>query len=184
MTENDRPRIPDEETATLTKVPSRATIREHPIHPQLTHFPIAFLSGALLTDLVFWWTGDPFWARMSFWLVAGGFAMGVLAAIPGTTDFLSIRAIRLHPAAWSHFLAGVTLIAMAAANLMLRWGDPVGAVLPWGLFMSAISTVNLGVAGSLGGHLVYHYLIGTGEGQVEEAAEAKRGRFRRRAAGG
>lgn len=173
MAEPERPRIPDEATAVVTRLPSRAAIREHPIHPLLVHFPISFLSAALLTDLVFWWTADPFWAQMSFWLVAGGFATGALSAVPGTTDFYSHPEIRLHPTAWSHFLAAVTLISMAATNLMLRWGDPAGAVLPWGLFMSAISALNLAIAGSLGGHLVYHYLIGTGAGQVEQAASAK-----------
>ena len=35
-------------------VRSRATIGGHPIHPMLIPFPIAFLVGAFLADVVFW----------------------------------------------------------------------------------------------------------------------------------
>jgi uncharacterized membrane protein len=40
--------------------PSTAVIGGHPIHSMLVVFPIAFLVGALATDLAFWGTGDHF----------------------------------------------------------------------------------------------------------------------------
>ncbi len=52
-------------------VPSRAAVVGHPIHPVFVPFPLAFLVGALLTDLAYWWTADPFWGRASLWLVRG-----------------------------------------------------------------------------------------------------------------
>jgi len=51
---------------------STAKIADHPLHPMLVPLPIAFFIGALLTDLAFLKLGDPFWARMSFWLIAAG----------------------------------------------------------------------------------------------------------------
>lgn len=165
------PRVPHEDVAVLTKIPSLASIRDHPLHPMLVHFPIAFLSAALATDLAFWWTADAFWARVSFWLIAAGLAMGSLASLIGTFELLANRPIRAHPTAWSHFLAGVTLLSFAAANLVLRLDDPQGAILPWGLFLSFHSAVALTMTSMLGGHLVYHYLIGTGSGQVAGDSE-------------
>jgi uncharacterized membrane protein len=34
-------------------IPSTASIGGHPIHPMLIPFPIAFLSGAVVTDIVY-----------------------------------------------------------------------------------------------------------------------------------
>src|SRR3546814_6826582 len=61
--------------------PSTAAIRGHPIHPMLIPFPLAFLVGVLLTDLAYWATSDPFWARASLWLVGAGVVSGLVAAV-------------------------------------------------------------------------------------------------------
>jgi uncharacterized membrane protein len=42
---------------------STAKIADHPLHPMLVPFPIAFLVTALLADLTYVGTGDGFWAR-------------------------------------------------------------------------------------------------------------------------
>jgi CheY-like chemotaxis protein len=57
----------------------------------LIPFPIAFLTGALATDLAYWWTGSPFWPQAAFWLLLAGLATGVLAAVFGLVDFLTVR---------------------------------------------------------------------------------------------
>lgn len=41
-------------------VPSKAAIAGHPIHPMLISFPIASLSLALLSDVIFWTNQDGF----------------------------------------------------------------------------------------------------------------------------
>ena len=35
----------------------------HPIHVMMVHFPIAFVIATLGVDVVYWWSGDPFWVR-------------------------------------------------------------------------------------------------------------------------
>src|SRR5438552_7115603 len=40
-----------------------AAIGDHPLHPMIIPFPVAFLVGAPIADLVFISTGDGFWAR-------------------------------------------------------------------------------------------------------------------------
>ena len=44
-------------------VPSTASIGRHPIHPMLVPFPIGFLVGALVSDVVYWVLRDAFWAQ-------------------------------------------------------------------------------------------------------------------------
>lgn len=69
----------------LATTPPQATrsavaIASHPLHAIAVNFPIAYLTGGLASDLAFWWTGDPFWARVSLWLIGAGLVMGALAA--------------------------------------------------------------------------------------------------------
>src|SRR3954471_17500016 len=97
----------------LTKdAPSTAAVGGHPIHPMLIPFPIAFLCGALATDLAFWGTGDSFWARNSFWLLAAGLVTGVLAALFGLIDFLTIPRARSLAAAWVHFIGNDVVLIL------------------------------------------------------------------------
>lgn len=142
-------------------IPSRVSILQHPLHPITVVFPIAFLSTTLVTDMTFWWLGDPFWARVSFWLTAAGFSIGVLAAILGIIDFILMKKVRRHVTSWSHFVTGMMVIALAGANLQLRWDDPVMTVLPWGMFISSLMALMVSVTGWLGGTLTFRHGIGS-----------------------
>lgn len=152
---------------------SSIAIGGHPLHPMLITFPIAFLSGALGSDLAYWWSGDPFWARASLWLVGSGLAMGLLAALAGMLDFMLIKEIRRHVTSWSHFLIAIMLLSLAATNWWLRIDDPAREILPWGIYLSAVSTVALAVAGWLGGKLVFEHNIGSGEPEPDDGKEGE-----------
>lgn len=153
---------------------SQMTFFGHPIHPMLVTFPIAFFSAVPLTDLAFCWLADPFWARMSFWLLAAGVAMGGLAALVGAADFSLVRDIRRYLSSWNHFLAAIVTMALGAVNLLQRLGDHQIAVLPWGLALSALTVIMLGMAGWLGGKMVFEHNLGPG--QPERAAPEARGK--------
>lgn len=141
-------------------VPSTVAIRQHPIHPMLVIYPIGFLSSALATDLAYWYTAEAFWAVVSFWLVLAGFVVALLAAAVGMIDFFTMVQVRRHVSAWNHFLCGIMVISIAAASLLLRLEDPVAAVLPWGLFLSAVLLPMVMVTGWLGGTLTFRHSIG------------------------
>jgi uncharacterized membrane protein len=141
-------------------VPSTAAIAKHPMHPALIVFPVAFLLTAFITDLVYWATDAAFWADASLWLIIGGLAMGLLAAIAGLVDFATIGRARAHLAGWIHALGNATAVALSLANLLLRLGDAQTAVLPWGVVISAIVAAILGVTGWYGGELVFRHGIG------------------------
>ena len=160
--------LSDPPSSPLATTPPAATrsviaVASHPLHAIAVNFPIAYLMGALASDLGFWWTGDVFWARVALWLTGAGFFMGAIAAVFGTLEFLLVREIREFVSSWSHFLAGITLLGLAAANWWGRVDDPAAAVLPWGLFLSAISAGAVGWAGWLGGKLVFDHNIGTAD---------------------
>jgi len=143
-----------------TPIPSKAALFGHPIHPMLIPFPIAFLIGAFVADLVWWGGGDPFWPLAARWLIVAGLATGVIAGLAGLTDFIGRSEVRSHTAASIHFAGNALVLVLAAVNLALRWSDPVAAVLPWGLVVSAVVTVLLGITGWLGGDLAYRHGIG------------------------
>lgn len=155
-------------------VPSTMTINGHPIHPMLVPFPIGFLVGALATDLAFWGTGDPFWARASLWLLAAGFVMGALAAVVGLTDFLRIERARTGSTGWVHFIGNAIALVLAVVNAYLRIGDHAAA-LPVGIILSLITVAILLVTGWMGGELAYRYKIGMIEGDATARSSAAAG---------
>lgn len=141
-------------------VPSTVAIAGHPLHPLSVIFPIAFLAGALVTDLVYWLTRDPFWARGSFWLIVAGLATGVVAAIIGMSDFLQIERVRKRNAGWAHMVLNISLLVLTAINLYIRWGNPLGAILPWGLIISTVVGTLTSISGWFGAELSYRHKIG------------------------
>ena len=140
---------------------STAQLGGHPIHPMLIPFPIAFFIGALVTDIVLAATYDPFWARMSFYLICAGLAMAALAALAGLTDFLGDRLLRTAGTALHHMLGNVTVVMLEIVSLIVRVGPHHAAsALPWGLVISAVVTLLLVYTGWLGGRMVYEMNTG------------------------
>lgn len=139
---------------------SRAAIRGHPLHPMILPFPLVFLTSALLTDLGLLLSGDAFWARAGSYLLLAGLITGVVAAVPGAVDYFSIKQARAHSVGWVHALGNAAALVLGGVNLALRWGDPVGSVLPWGLTLSALTALLLVVTGWAGGEMSYRHRVG------------------------
>ena len=96
---------------------STAQIFGHPLHPMLITFPIGFLIGVFVSDIVYLYRGDLFWARVSFWLLAAGIAMALVAALAGLTDFFGDRLIRAVSIAWWHMIGNVTAVVLSLISL-------------------------------------------------------------------
>lgn len=142
-------------------IPSRAAIPGgHPIHPMLIPFPIAFLVGALLTDGMSFASEAAFWPEASRWLIGAGIVSGIIAAIPGTIDYIRSDEVRAHRSALVHGLGNGLVILVAAVNLGGRLGSPEPFINPMGVILSAVTAVLLGVTGYLGGELAYRHRIG------------------------
>lgn len=136
---------------------STASIAGHPIHPMLVPFPIAFLVGALLTDIAYVeWQGG-MWAYASSWLIGAGIVSALLAAIFGFTDFVGERRIRRLKVAWYHMIGNLLAVVLSIANFLVHNRDGAMAVIPTGITLSAIVVLLLLFNGWMGGHLVYRH---------------------------
>jgi uncharacterized membrane protein len=138
---------------------SHTTLNGHPIHPMLIPLPITTLAGALITDLVFIFTQDSFWARMSFWLLGAGVVTGIAAAVVGLIDFWSNSRIRALGSAWVHMLVNAAALLIAIVNLVSRTNAPNDRVSTLGVLLSAASALVLVVGGWFGGELVFRHRV-------------------------
>lgn len=141
-------------------VRSRVTLAGHPVHPMLVPFPIAFLVGVLVTDLIFLGTGDAYWAQSSVYLALAGLVTGVAAAMVGFTDFVTLPQVRSHRMAWIHFMGNAVVLLLALARTLYSWDAPTETVRGTGLVLSAAMTALLLLTGWAGGELAYRHKIG------------------------
>jgi uncharacterized membrane protein len=158
--------MPDAEKTNpvISEVEAKATdsvvaVAGHPLHAMTVHFPIALVILTLGTDVLYWWSADPFWLRAGVWAAGGAFFSGVAAGLIGTAELLLVPGIRARVASWAHGIAAMALIAVAGAN----WGGRVTQtieVLPHGLGLSLIAAVLTGLAGWHGGKLIFDHGIG------------------------
>jgi uncharacterized membrane protein len=135
-------------------------IAGHPVHVMLVTFPIALTCATLGSDLFYWWSGDPFFARVSLWTAGWGFALGVLAALSGTAEMVLVPDIRRRTEVWVHAIAAMMVLAVIGANWALRWLVGVETVLPWGLFLSILGFGAVALAGWHGGQLIFEHQVG------------------------
>lgn len=140
--------------------PTVVAVSRHPLHPMLVTFPIALLVCAPASDLAFLLFDDPFWARMSLWLLGVGTLMGTLAGTTGAIELLAVSGIRRRAAAWNHFVMGTMLLAVGFTNWSWRVSDPVGGIVPLGIYLSLLGIVLVGFTGWMGGKLVFEDEVG------------------------
>lgn len=140
-------------------ITSTVAIAGHPLHPLIVLFPIAFLVGAFGTDLGYWLTTDPFWARASVWMLGVGLASGIPAVITGLSDFLRIDRVRKRTAGWAHLILNIVALGLAAVNYFLRLGNSTEAIWPIGITLSLIVATVLGLSGWYGAELIYRHKV-------------------------
>lgn len=138
---------------------SRAQIKAHPIHPTLIPFPLAFLIAAPLFDIA-----GHLWDRAEFWttsshLILAGIAAGLLAAIPGTIDY--VYAVPPESSgkkrATKHALLNVAALILFAIAWTLRGPDDAPGAAPLGLEL--LGAAMLVYSGLLGGTLVIRNMV-------------------------
>jgi uncharacterized membrane protein len=143
---------------------STASIGQHPIHPMLIPFPIAFFVATFVCDLVFWNTGVEFWATAGRWLLGAGLVMAALAAVAGLIDVLGDVQIRQLNDAWLHAGGNVLAVLIELYNFYLRYVDGTAAIVPTGTILSAIVVGILLFTGWKGWGLVYRHKVGVSDG--------------------
>jgi uncharacterized membrane protein len=136
---------------------------DHPIHPMLVPFPIAFFVGALVTDLIYWRSADMMWADFSIWLILAGLIMGACAAIAGAIDFFGNRQIRRLSPGWPHVLGNALALILSLINAFVHSRDAYTSVVPEGLILSALVVIIVAFTSWMGRAMVYRYGVGVVE---------------------
>ena len=137
-----------------------ASFRKHPIHPMLTAFPIGLWGFSLVCDAVYHFgTSNTFWKGVAFYAIGAGIIGGLLAAIPGFVDYLSLTDPRATRIATVHLALNLIVIVMFIFNLGIRYNAlPSTGTLE--TLLSAIAIGVLCVSGWLGGALVFEHHVG------------------------
>ena len=133
----------------------------HPLHPALVHFPIACWSLASAADLASLYLGQRAW-----WLAGVLMATGLITAVPAMlAGFMELmRLPEDSPAIRDvnrHMIMVMAAFSLYLASLLMRV-DAMSLHAP-GMLAMALSVagfVCLGIAGWLGGKLVYGHRLG------------------------
>jgi nitrite reductase/ring-hydroxylating ferredoxin subunit/uncharacterized membrane protein len=140
---------------------TKANIKSHSLHQMLIPFPIGFLMGAFIFDILGLIYSDSNLHRTAFYLAAAGVISGVAAAVPGFIDFLysvppessgKRRAVK-------HMAVNLTTVGLFVAAVIMR--DKIY----WQPSMSLLAVETAGVAlltigGWMGGTLVNRNFMG------------------------
>ncbi len=144
---------------------SKAKLAGHAIHPMLIVFPLGLLATATIFDLIYTGNRNADLATFSFWAIAAGVVGGLLAAVFGFWDWLSIpggtraKAIGL----W-HGGGNVVVTALFAVSWLIRNGAT--GRLPNGvpIILEVVGVLLALVTGWLGGELVERLRVGVDDG--------------------
>jgi uncharacterized membrane protein len=125
---------------------------------------MALWSIAFLGDLVYAWSGNPFWWSFAFWDMAGGLAIGSATLTTGFYDYLFIPGEKpgaVQTATW-HMMVMLTAACLFTVSLYFHRGaaPPSHSQLVLALVFSGSGTLLLQLGGWLGGQLVYRHRVG------------------------
>jgi uncharacterized membrane protein len=94
------------------------------------------------------------------WLISGGLAFGVLAAIAGLFDLIRNRRARRPRPGWIHSLCNGLVLLLSFVNAFVHSRDAWTSVMPLGLTLSAIVAVLVLITSWTGTALVYRDRVG------------------------
>jgi nitrite reductase/ring-hydroxylating ferredoxin subunit/uncharacterized membrane protein len=139
---------------------SSAHISGHPIHPILVGFPVAYLLGSACMDLLARSARRPEWSRTARHMNALGIGSALAAAVPGVIDYLFAVPPRssARTRGTDHMIANVSALALFGASRLGRREQDDRASW-WAIGTELAGAGLLGVAGWLGGTLVYRNQI-------------------------
>ena len=120
---------------------SAAKPRGRLIQRLLVWFSAAYFTGALVTDLAYWWMLDVMWERFSIWLITAGLIMAGLAIIAYVIDLAGGR--RIDRPAWPRAIGYAIAVLLALTNAFVHSRDAYTAVVPTGLMLSALVVIVL-----------------------------------------
>lgn len=144
-----------------------ASIAGHPIHPMLVTLPIGLWVFSFVCDLIFvFGSGNPAFATVALYTMAGGIVGALAAAIFGLVDLLSLPP-EPRRTALTHMTINLVVVVLYVINFWFRARTPES---PGGyVWLSLVAIALLVVSGWLGGKMVYIHGVA-----VSAAGEAPR----------
>ena len=140
---------------------SKANIKGHSIHQILVNFPVAFLTGTLIFDILAFACDKDTFSNTALYLEIAGIGTALLAAVPGLIDFIYTVPPKSSgkKRAAKHGLINVTMLLFFGAALFYRLSSTT--VSPFILIaLELTGQILLVVAGWMGGTLVSRNQIG------------------------
>ena len=143
---------------------SKIKLLGHAIHPMLIVFPLGLLSMSVVFDIIHYATGVGTWAQSAFWMIGAGVLGGLLAAVFGLLDWLTIPAgTRAKAIGLWLGVGNVAVVALFAASWFVRLPSQEHPNAP--AFVLSIIGVCLALGTSwLGGELVERLGVGVDDG--------------------
>src|SRR5262249_36601105 len=148
----------------------------HPIHPMLIVFPLGLLTVAAIFDIIYISTHNGHWADVSFWMIASGIIGGLIAAVFGFIDWLSIpEGTRAKYIRLIHGLSTFVVVLLFIVSWFMRRPNPTAPTMT-ALVLGWIGIVIALFGGWLGGELVYRLNVGVDHGANLDAPNSLSGR--------
>jgi uncharacterized membrane protein len=120
---------------------STAKPRGRPIQKWLVSFSVAYFTGALVTDLVYWQMPNMLWERFSIWLITAGLILAGFAALASVIGFAGSR--QIDRPAWPGVVGYALAVLISLVNAFVHSRDAYTAVVPTGLTLSGLVVVVL-----------------------------------------
>lgn len=141
----------------------KAELLQHPVHPAVAHFPVAFWLGASAADVLAMRTGSMAWWTVSRYAIAAGVIMGALALCAGLLE-LWLRTLPPAAVRWAAMHASLMSIALLCfmVSLSQRTAAPPGYI---ALALSFAGSAIVLAGGFCGGTLVYRFGVGVSAGR-------------------
>jgi uncharacterized membrane protein len=141
-----------------------ASIAGHPIHPMIVPLAIGGFILSFVFDIVCLATGatDP-WATVAYYTMIGGIAGGLIAAVFGFIDLISLPHGPVKRTAYMHMGLNLFIVVLFLCNALLRHDEMGGNLTIW---MSGVGVALLAVSGWLGGKMVYEDAVGVSDGEL------------------
>jgi uncharacterized membrane protein len=143
----------------------------------LVVLPLGLFIAAAVLDGVYYWTGDPLFATISYYNIAGGILGGLLAAVFGLRDWLAIPSgTRAKRIGLLHGVTNVIVVMLFSAVWLARTALPDLAPTNLLLAIEATAIVLAMMAGWLGGELVDRLGVGVDDGAHLDAPNSLSGK--------